>query len=136
MLTPEQENALDQRESDMKLCVHIVEAKEMGTPAGPMLYLLLLKGHMVMEGDTVGHDGMVHVEDHRLITVEMPMVPEIWNDFVKTINEIDVTVKRVAEGYRPKGYNGHGPIPPEDIANFMNSIPEIFLTNPEKDDDK
>jgi hypothetical protein len=129
VLSPEQYTHLDNRDPDVRLCPHQVEVTEMGTPDGPIFYLMRIKGHMVLEDDV---DDRGTVEDHRLFCVEIPMNPTTWQLFVDTLNDTDGTINRVAKGYKRQRKGDH--VAPEDIARFMNSIPEIFLKDPRKDD--
>jgi hypothetical protein len=126
VLTPEQETNLDEREPDVRLCTHQVELTEMGNWHGPAIYLLRLKGHMVMEGDEEGEDGMVHVDDHRLFNVEIIMPPVVWDEFLRAMNEADREIKNLNASL-PRTYEPPtGRVPMEDIARFLGSIPEIF----------
>ena len=129
-LTPEQHRALDQREPDMTLCPHVVEVREMGTPDGPQIYILILKGHMVLDECEVIEDAAV--EDHRMFAIEIPLTPEGWQMLTNSLNETDAMIRKIAGDYRRPKPDG---VPPDSIARFMNSIPQIFL-NPRKKDDE
>lgn len=130
MLTPEQHRALDQREPDVTLCPHVIEVREMGTLDGPQIYILVLKGHMVMDAGEVTEDAAV--EDHRMFAMEIPLTPEGWGMLTNSLNETNDMINRIARGYHRHESDG---VPPDSIARFMNSIPQIFL-NPRKKDDQ
>jgi len=133
MLTPRQDKELDIREPDVRMCPHHIEVTEMGDRRGPRAFLLRLKGHMIMKGDEPDEDGDIHVEDHRLFCVEIPMIPDVWNHLLNSLNDVNDEIKRVVrdQNLHP---DGHGRIDPEAIARFMNGIPEIFLRDPREDD--
>ncbi len=135
MLTPEQDAHLDTREPDVRLCAHHIEVTEMGDRLGPLAFILRLKGHMVMEGDMPGGDGDIHVEDHRLFCVEVPMSPDVWRNLVTSLSEVDGAVRRTVRDQN-RHPEGRGYVDPQALANFMNSIPEIFRRDPREDDDK
>lgn len=132
MLTPRQDEMLDKREPDVRICPHHIQIMEMGVGSRSLMYLLRFKGHMIMEGDTVSEDGHVHVEDHRLFVVEIPMTPEIWDDLRESIDEADKTIAQIT--FNHKRHPMGNMIDPESLAAFMNSIPEMFRKYPRKDD--
>ena len=134
MLTPEQDAALDDRAPDVRLCPHHIQVMEMGDRSGPMMYVLQLKGHMVMEDDVPGGDGDVHVEDHRLFCVEIPMVPSVWQSMKDAVNEADEAIKNVIQEQNRNP--GNSMVDPDALAAFMRGIPPMFLRNHRKDDGK
>jgi hypothetical protein len=135
MLTPEQDAALDARDPDVRLCPHHIQILEFGVGSRSMMYLLRFKGHMIMEGDMPDEDGHVHVEDHRLFVMELPMVPEVWKNLRDAIREADETIAQITADH--KRHPQRNMVDPESLAAFMNAIPDMFLRiDPRKDDGK
>jgi hypothetical protein len=123
---------LDAREPDVRICPHHIQIMEMGMGSRSLMYLLRFKGHMVMKDDTISDDGHVHVEDHRLFVVEIPMTPDIWKDLRESMDEADAVIAELTADH--KRHPMMNMVDPESLAAFMNSIPEIFRKDPRKDD--
>jgi len=120
---------LDTREPDVRLCPHQISILEFGHQNASMMYLMRLKGHMVMPGDVPGGDGDVHVADHRLFCVEIPMTPDVWKDFTDSVTDANEAIRQTLANP-----TGKSQIDPEALAAFMNAIPEMFRKDPRKDD--
>lgn len=116
MLNSDQEALLEDREPDVRLCPHWVQVNEMGDADGPRAYFLVVKGHMVTDAEILAGDIPPAVDDHRLISVEIAMGREVWQDFVNTL---------VSQGCTPNRVTG--------AIRFLNAIPEMFRRNKRKD---